>query len=267
MAGAAVIGQVDAVAQSSVQQQLAAARRKAMAIDSDLVTSCHCLIPEGFKFPIYGWCGRPAVAALPGMLTKPSVSGEKRETIWRESASSTLQKGCKRRGASSVRRRQRDLIECCRVHKVAPKAAATQLTGGWQTKVEAHNAEQNQSSWRIQTYPGSRRLGSERTLSLERFLSIVKLCIAIAWDLVTSGRASGDIAVLRNRCLPTKGVLVSGPPYALRFDQASVAQRAGDRCSHALDFCALSERQAAELCSSAEGDELWDFSSLFGHGH
>ena len=66
VAGAAVIGQVDAVAQSSVQQQLAAARQKALAIDSNLVTSCHCLIrllslirltPEGFKFPIYGWCG------------------------------------------------------------------------------------------------------------------------------------------------------------------------------------------------------------------
>ena len=57
VAGAAVIGQVDAVAQSSVQQQLAAARQKAIAIDRNLVTSCHCLIPEGFKFPIYGWCG------------------------------------------------------------------------------------------------------------------------------------------------------------------------------------------------------------------
>ena len=51
MAGATVIGQVDAVAQSSVQQHLAAARQKAMAIDSDLVTSCHCLIPEGFNSP------------------------------------------------------------------------------------------------------------------------------------------------------------------------------------------------------------------------
>ena len=56
VAGAAVMGQVDAVAQSSVQQQLAAARQKAIAIDSNSVTSCHCLIPEGFKFPIYGWC-------------------------------------------------------------------------------------------------------------------------------------------------------------------------------------------------------------------
>jgi hypothetical protein len=52
----AIIGHVDAVAQSSVQQQLAAARLKAFAIDSNLVASCHCLIPEGFKFPIYGWC-------------------------------------------------------------------------------------------------------------------------------------------------------------------------------------------------------------------
>jgi hypothetical protein len=51
VARAAVIGQVDAVAQSSVQQQLAAVRQKAMAIDSNLVTSRHCLIPEGFKFP------------------------------------------------------------------------------------------------------------------------------------------------------------------------------------------------------------------------
>jgi hypothetical protein len=55
VAGAAVMGQVDAVAQSSVQQQLAAARQKAIAIDRNSVTSCHCPIPEGFKFPIYGW--------------------------------------------------------------------------------------------------------------------------------------------------------------------------------------------------------------------
>jgi hypothetical protein len=51
VAGAAVIGQVDAVPQSSVQQQLSAARRKALPIDSNLVISCHCLIPEGFSFP------------------------------------------------------------------------------------------------------------------------------------------------------------------------------------------------------------------------
>jgi hypothetical protein len=54
VASTAVIGQFDAVAQSGVQQQLAAARRKASAIDSNLVTSCHCLIPEGS--PIYSWC-------------------------------------------------------------------------------------------------------------------------------------------------------------------------------------------------------------------
>jgi hypothetical protein len=56
VAGTAVIGQVDAVTQSSVQQQRAAACRKAIAVDRNLVTSCHRLIPEGFKFPIYGWC-------------------------------------------------------------------------------------------------------------------------------------------------------------------------------------------------------------------
>ena len=54
VAGATVMGQVDAVAQSSVQQQLAAARQKAIAIDSNLMT-CHYLIPEGFKFPVDGW--------------------------------------------------------------------------------------------------------------------------------------------------------------------------------------------------------------------
>jgi hypothetical protein len=54
MARPAVIGHVDAIAQSSVQQQLATARLKAFAIDSNLVASCHYLIPEGFKFPIYG---------------------------------------------------------------------------------------------------------------------------------------------------------------------------------------------------------------------
>src|SRR5262249_40509873 len=54
VAGAAVIGQVDAVVQSGVQQHLAVVRQKAIAIDSDLVTSCHCLIhliPEAFKSP------------------------------------------------------------------------------------------------------------------------------------------------------------------------------------------------------------------------
>jgi hypothetical protein len=53
------MGQVDAVAQSSVQQQLAAARQKATAIDSNLVTSCHRLIPEGFKFPSTAGAGDP----------------------------------------------------------------------------------------------------------------------------------------------------------------------------------------------------------------
>ena len=56
VAGAAVMRQVDAVAQGSVQQQLAAARQKAIAIDSNLVTSLPLSDPEGFKFPVYGWC-------------------------------------------------------------------------------------------------------------------------------------------------------------------------------------------------------------------
>jgi hypothetical protein len=54
VAGAAVIGQVDAGAQGSVQQQLAAARWKGIAIDGDLVASCHSPIPEGFKSPSCG---------------------------------------------------------------------------------------------------------------------------------------------------------------------------------------------------------------------
>jgi hypothetical protein len=37
------------------------------------VTSSHCLIPEGFNFPVYGWRGRSAVAALPGTLRKPDA--------------------------------------------------------------------------------------------------------------------------------------------------------------------------------------------------
>src|SRR4029079_18690631 len=41
MAGAAVMGQVDAVAQRCVQQQLAAARMKAIAVDGNSVTPCH----------------------------------------------------------------------------------------------------------------------------------------------------------------------------------------------------------------------------------
>jgi hypothetical protein len=60
VAGAAVIGQVDAVIKSSVQQQLATVRHKTLAVDGDFVTSCHYLIrpiPEGFRFPICGWCG------------------------------------------------------------------------------------------------------------------------------------------------------------------------------------------------------------------
>jgi hypothetical protein len=54
VAGTAVIGQVDAVAQGGVQQQLAAAGLKAGAIDGYFAASCHYLIPEGFEFPIYG---------------------------------------------------------------------------------------------------------------------------------------------------------------------------------------------------------------------
>ena len=50
VAGSAVMGKIDAVVQCSVQQQFAAARLNAIAIDSDLVASCHCPIPEGFKF-------------------------------------------------------------------------------------------------------------------------------------------------------------------------------------------------------------------------
>jgi hypothetical protein len=57
------MGQVDAVAQSSVQQQLAATRQKAIPIDRNLVASCHCLIPEGFKLPTYSRRGWPALAA------------------------------------------------------------------------------------------------------------------------------------------------------------------------------------------------------------
>jgi hypothetical protein len=60
MAGAAVIRQVDAIVESSVQQQLAAVRHKALAVDGDFVTSCHYLIrpiTESFRFPICGWCG------------------------------------------------------------------------------------------------------------------------------------------------------------------------------------------------------------------
>jgi hypothetical protein len=51
VAGATVIGQIDAIAQSRVQQQLAAARPKAIPIDSNLVTSCHCpRTPQPFSF-------------------------------------------------------------------------------------------------------------------------------------------------------------------------------------------------------------------------
>ena len=39
-----------------------------------------------------------------------------------------------------------------RLKTVALKAAATRLTGGWQTKVEAHNtAKRTEPSWRIRT--------------------------------------------------------------------------------------------------------------------
>jgi hypothetical protein len=54
VAGAAVRGHVDAIAQRSIQKQLAAARQKATAIDRYLVISRHCPIPEGLKFPING---------------------------------------------------------------------------------------------------------------------------------------------------------------------------------------------------------------------
>jgi len=52
--GAAVIGQIDAVAQSRVQKQLTSTRTKAFAIQCNLVAACHCPIPEGFTFPNAG---------------------------------------------------------------------------------------------------------------------------------------------------------------------------------------------------------------------
>jgi hypothetical protein len=73
VAGAAVMGQLDAVAQSSIQQQLAAGRQKALAIDGYLVMSCHCLILEGFfKYRSQTW----------SVLRRQS--GEKSEIIWQE---------------------------------------------------------------------------------------------------------------------------------------------------------------------------------------
>ena len=41
VAGAAVMWQLDAVAQGRIQQQLAAGRQKALAIDGYLVMNCH----------------------------------------------------------------------------------------------------------------------------------------------------------------------------------------------------------------------------------
>jgi hypothetical protein len=51
VAGTAIMREVDAVAQGSVQQQLAVARRKTIAIERNVVTFCHCLIPEDLKLP------------------------------------------------------------------------------------------------------------------------------------------------------------------------------------------------------------------------
>ena len=81
VAGAAVMGQVDAVAQSCVQQQLAAARQKAIAVDGNSVTSCHGPIPEGHKFPVCGWRNRAAVAAPLPMRSNPSVLKSETPTL------------------------------------------------------------------------------------------------------------------------------------------------------------------------------------------
>jgi hypothetical protein len=74
VAGAAVIGQVDAVAQGSIEQQRAAARQEAIAIDGNLVSSCHCLTRKASKLPIHRLVRVTRRAELPGMLSKPSVS-------------------------------------------------------------------------------------------------------------------------------------------------------------------------------------------------
>jgi len=50
VASAAVVRQVDAVAQSRIQQQLASARRKALPIYGDLVTFRHFLVLEASQF-------------------------------------------------------------------------------------------------------------------------------------------------------------------------------------------------------------------------
>src|SRR6185312_6279522 len=76
----ALIGQVDAVAQRSVQQHLTGARQKAIAIDSNLVASCHCLIPEGFKFPTTAGAVDPP-SLLPGMRSKTIALDSPRSAV------------------------------------------------------------------------------------------------------------------------------------------------------------------------------------------
>src|SRR5690606_4727694 len=77
VASAAVIGQVDAVFQSRIQQQLAPARRKALPIDRNLVTSRHSLF---LGLVISGRCGEPPLLRSLGMSAKPSVREQKPRT-------------------------------------------------------------------------------------------------------------------------------------------------------------------------------------------
>jgi hypothetical protein len=64
------MGQVDAVAQSGVQQQLAASRQEADAVDRNSVTACHSLTQEGSRFDPQ-LAQSNSVAALLGSANQP----------------------------------------------------------------------------------------------------------------------------------------------------------------------------------------------------
>lgn len=70
MAGAAVIGKVDAAAQRGVQKQLAALRLKALPIDRNFVAARHGPIPKIFDFPKFGNCEHIALGPHFGTTRK-----------------------------------------------------------------------------------------------------------------------------------------------------------------------------------------------------
>ena len=109
------------------EQRPAAARRAApgsFAIDRNLVTSCHCLVPEGFKFSICGRCGR-CCRAVPG--TRQQAKRSRSSAPSREP--SGMQGTALRPGAISIMRPARVAAASRRRPQIMPLGSVPNMCG------------------------------------------------------------------------------------------------------------------------------------------